>query len=67
MNAVTVEMLARILACHAEMHAMVAANQQRLMNNQAIAYDELAFDKVAQNLRAHADQMNLWRKDGFAQ
>lgn len=67
MNAATIEMLARILASHAEMYGMVSANQQRIFNGHSLAYDELAFSKVADNLRIDANTLAVWRRDGIAQ
>jgi hypothetical protein len=67
MNALTVEILAKILALNTEMYGMVAENQRRILDGCSLAYDELAFNKIAANLRDEAVCLETARKNGAVQ
>lgn len=47
----TVKRLALILSIQAEIEAMKAANQNRISNKEALAYDDSSFYEQAEQLR----------------
>ena len=58
MNEYDIRRLALVLAIQAEIEGMKAANIERMSEGKSLAYDEYAFDDVADKLRILAAKHN---------
>lgn len=64
MNALTVEIYARVYALNAEIELAKVANAERERNGYAPAYGEEAFDDIRNRLEGLANQLREAQLDG---